>query len=235
AMWCSRVALRCLSLTAADGPEGGKRAAVGVGELAEVLLGSLDLLVAEPVHHGLEVGTTGEQPRGGGHRAGRGSASAGGSPSLRAQAATPGCGTRCARPASPCWLRRAVLAALAGAIRYSRMSWQSWSPILDRAVLVVLRIATDVPHLVGAVIFFDASSTTRRTWISPVSRSMSTGRSAASSPQRTPVSIATNTSMRYRCGISASIVSNCSGVIAFFGCLTNFGNTVCARGLMVRT
>lgn len=45
-----------------DGLEGGKSAVVGVGESAEVLLGGLDLLVAEAVHHGLEVGATGEQP-----------------------------------------------------------------------------------------------------------------------------------------------------------------------------
>jgi hypothetical protein len=44
-----------------DGLEGGKSAVVGVGEPAQVLLGGLDLLVAEAVHHGLEVGATGQQ------------------------------------------------------------------------------------------------------------------------------------------------------------------------------
>lgn len=32
-----------------------------------------------------------------------------------------------------------------------------------------------------------------------------------------------------------SSVSNCSGVIDFFGVLTNFGSTVCAHGLIVTT
>jgi hypothetical protein len=47
----------------ADRFERGERAVIGVGEPAEVLLRGLDLFVADAVHHGLEVGTTGQQPR----------------------------------------------------------------------------------------------------------------------------------------------------------------------------
>jgi hypothetical protein len=44
----------------ADRFERGERAVVGVGEPAQLLLGGLNLLVAEAVHHGLQIGAAGQ-------------------------------------------------------------------------------------------------------------------------------------------------------------------------------
>ena len=55
---------RCLLPSASNGLEGCQGAVIGVGEPAEILLGGLDLLVAEAIHHCLEVCAAGQQPRG---------------------------------------------------------------------------------------------------------------------------------------------------------------------------
>src|SRR4051794_657643 len=52
------------SRSAAGPVEGGEVLSVGVGEGMEVFLGGGDLRVAHAVHHGLEVGSAGQEPGG---------------------------------------------------------------------------------------------------------------------------------------------------------------------------
>jgi hypothetical protein len=59
-LWDKGTSAVQLLAAVADCLEGGECAVVGVGEAAEVLLGGLDLLVAEAVHHGLQIGAAGQ-------------------------------------------------------------------------------------------------------------------------------------------------------------------------------
>ena len=66
----------------------------------------------------------------------------------------------------------------------------------DSTLLVVLRVVLDEAALPGGEVFLATSTMTRRTVMILVVKSMSHGRSAMSSPQRSPVSMASSTIVR---------------------------------------
>ena len=79
--------------------------------------------------------------------------------------------------------------------------------------------------------FFATSTMVRRTVTTRVSKSRSTGRSATTSPDRRPVSIASNTIIRYRPGTLARISSDGSTVMICLRTARTLGSSVCAHGL----
>ena len=132
-----------------DGLEGCQGAVVGVGEPAEVLLGGLDLLVAEAIHHCFEVCPAGQQPRGCAPRSSW-NGLAGVTPSARSRAARHGCGTCCARSASRCSWRKADLRR---ACRWPPVFASVLAELVadpDGAVFLVLGVVAHRRHLVGA-------------------------------------------------------------------------------------